>query len=230
MRRGLMLVLLVSRRRVRPRPLKLLPAAPTRQGGRLTGLPSRRGLRPRPLERLVIMPTVRRAWWIPSRSLPRLLWGLLVRLLALPGLLLVARRRLLCRLVRLRIVPVWPRSRLVPLSPRPRRLLVVLMRPGRLLVVRSLALLGLLRASPLLGLLLRLRGVVRRRLALMPTAPKVWWIPCRGMMTVSLWRGRPALACAARRATGARRARLALPRGTRSAGSPRRTHRRPIRT
>ena len=168
-----MLVLLVSRRRVRPRPLKLLPAAPTRQGGRLTGLPSRRGLRPRPLERLVIMPTVRRAWWIPSRSLPRLLWGLLVRLLALPGLLLVARRRLLCRLVRLRIVLVWLRSGRGLQGTLPRRLLVVPSRRGWLLGVRSLVLPGLLRVSRLRRLLLRLRGVVRRRRALMPTVRKV---------------------------------------------------------
>ena len=111
-----------------------------------------------------------------------------MRLLALPGLLLGLRRRPLCLLVRLRIVLVWLRSGRGLRRPLPRRLLVVLMRPGRLLVVRSLVLPGLLRASRLRRLLLRLRGVVPRRRALMPTAPKVWWIPCRGMMTASLWR------------------------------------------
>ena len=75
-----------------------------------------------------------------------------MRLLSLLRPLLVARRRPLCLLVRLRIVLLWLRSGLVPLSPRPRRLLVVLMRPGRLLGVRSLVLPRLLRASPLLGL------------------------------------------------------------------------------
>ena len=153
-----------------------------------------------------------------------------MRLLALPGLLLGLRRRPLCRLVRLRIVLLWLRSGRGLLRFLPRRLLVVPMRPGRLLGVRSLVLPGLLRASPLLGLLLRLRGVVPRRRALMPTVPRAWWIPCRGMMIVSRWRARPALACAARRATGVRRARLALPRGTLSAGSPRRTHLSRIRT
>ena len=138
-----------------------------------------------------------------------------MRLRALLRPLLVARRRPLCRLVRLRIVLLWPRSRLVPLSPRPRRLLVVLMRPGRLLGVRSLVLPRLLRVSPLLGLLPRLRGVALRRLALMPTARRVWWIPSRGTMTVSLWRGKRPRLCVARRAIRASRASPVRPRGTR---------------
>ena len=153
-----------------------------------------------------------------------------MRLLVLPGLLLVVRRGLLCRLVRLRIALVWLRSGRGLLRFLPRRLLVVLVRPGRLLGVLSLVLLGLLRASRLRRLLLRLRGVALRRRALMLTARRVWWIPCRGMMTVSLWRVRPARLCVARRVIGASRGSPVLPRGTLSAGSPRRTHLSRIRT
>src|SRR5699024_4653571 len=179
-----------------------------------------------PLGRPRLMPTARRVWWIPCRSLPQLLWGLPGRPLALPGLPLVVRRRPPCRLVSLRIVLLWPRSVRGPLKLLPRRLPVVPSRRGSLLAVRSLALLGLLRVSRRRRLLLRLLGVARRRRALMPTARSPWWIPYRGMMTVSLWRARPPPRCVARRAIGASRASLALPRGTLSAGSLRRTRRR----
>src|SRR5699024_10449385 len=165
----------------------------------------------------------------PPRSLPRLLCGLLGRLRALLRLPRLVPVRPLCRLVRPRTVLAWPRSGPVLRGTLPRLLPVVLMRPGRLPSVRSLALLGLLRVSRLRRLLLRLLGVARRRPARMLTVRRVWWIPCRGMMTVSLGRARPARLCAARRATGASRASLALPRGTLSVGSPRRTRRRRIR-
>src|SRR5699024_1321664 len=195
MRRGLMLVLLVSPLRLLRLALALPRVVLGTLSGRLIGPRARRRPPRCPLGRPRLMPTARRVWWIPCRSLPQLLWGLPGRPLALPGLPLVVRRRPPCRLVRLRIVLLWPRSGRGPLKLLPRRLPVVPSRRGSLLAVRSLALLGLLRVSRRRRLLLRLLGVARRRRALMPTARSPWWIPYRGMMTVSLWRARPPPRC-----------------------------------